>query len=70
MLRVEKSIYSFILEAAVVRWAIGKFRKFLWGSEFKVLSDCSGLQNMYLNERLMYLMRYKDDEMSHCSTNS
>ena len=50
MLRVEKSIHSFILEAAVVRWAIGKFRKNLWGSEFTLLSDLSGLKKFFESE--------------------
>ena len=43
VLPLEKSRHSFVGEVAAVRWAIGKFRKYLWQSEFMVLSDCSGL---------------------------
>ena len=47
---LEKSRHSFVGEAATVRWAIGKFRKYLWGSEFTVLTDCSGLQKFFESE--------------------
>ena len=32
VLPLEKSRHSFVGEAAAVRWAIGKSRKYLWGS--------------------------------------
>ena len=39
---MEKSRNIFLVEAATVRQAIGKFRKYLWGVDFTVLSNCSG----------------------------
>ena len=50
VLPLEKSRHSFVLEAAAVRWAIGKFRKYLWRSEFTVLSDCSGMKKIFESE--------------------
>ena len=40
---LENSIHRFVGEASTVSWSKGKFRKYLWGSEFTVLSYCSGL---------------------------
>ena len=34
---LKKSRHSFVGEESTVRWDIGKFRKYLWGSEFTVL---------------------------------
>ena len=65
---LENSRHIFLGEAYVVRWAIGKFRNYLWGSEFTVLSDFSGLKK-YLNQRLMYLTGYTGSEPNYCSTN-
>ena len=48
VLPLENSRHSFVKEGAEVRWAIGKFRKYLWVSEFRVLSYCSDLKK-YLN---------------------
>ena len=31
-------------------WVIGKSRKYLWGSEFTVLSYCSGMQELFESE--------------------
>ena len=47
---LEKSRYSFVVESAAVRWDIGKFRQYLWGEEFTVLSDCSGLKKLFESE--------------------
>ena len=47
---LEKSRHSFVGEADTVRWAIGKFRNYLWGSEFMVMSDCSGLKKISESE--------------------
>ena len=44
---LEKSIHGFVGEAAVVRWVIVKFKKYLWGSSFTVLSYFSGLQKFF-----------------------
>ena len=63
------SRHIFIGEADAVRWDIGKFRKYLWGSEFTLLSDFSGMRK-YLNKRLMYLTWYTGGKPSYCSTNS
>ena len=40
----ERSYHSYVGEAATGRWAIGKFRKYLWGAPFTWLTDCSGLR--------------------------
>eukprot|EP00957_Ditylum_brightwellii_P061564 4671783-Ditylum_brightwellii.AAC.1 len=32
--RLEKSAHSYVGEAGTIRWAIGKFRKYLYGAEF------------------------------------
>ena len=47
---LEKSSHIFVVEASTVRWFMGNFRKYLWGSEFLVLSDCSGLQKIFESE--------------------
>ena len=57
VLSLEKSRHRFVGEEASVRWDIGKFRNYLWESEFTVLSYCSGLKK-YLNQRIMYHMWY------------
>ena len=54
---LKNSRHSFVVEKDTVRWAIGKFRNYLWESEFTVLSYCSGLKK-YLNQRIMYHMWY------------
>ena len=50
VLPLEKSRHNFVGEAYSVRWYIGNFRNYLWGSEFMVLSDCSGLQKFFESE--------------------
>ena len=47
---LEKSRHIFVLEKDTVRWAIGKFRNYLWGKYFMVLSYCSVLQIFYEKE--------------------
>ena len=47
---LEKSGYIILGEAAAVRWDIGNFRQYLWGEEFTLLSDCSGLQKLFESE--------------------
>ena len=47
---LENSRDSFVGESATVMWAVGKFINYLWGSEFMVLSDCSGLQKFFESE--------------------
>ena len=47
VLLLENSRHGFVVEAYTVRWSIGKFIKYLWGSEFTVLSDYSGLQKFF-----------------------
>jgi len=42
----EKHYHSFVGEAAIGRWAIGHNRKYLWGSEFYWLCDCSGAKEI------------------------
>ena len=42
----ETHYHSFVGEAAVGRWGIGMNRKFLWGSEFYWLCDCSGVKEI------------------------
>eukprot|EP00957_Ditylum_brightwellii_P088127 6712793-Ditylum_brightwellii.AAC.1 len=46
---LEKSAHSYVGEAGTIRWAIGKFRKYLYGAEFTVLMDCSGLRSFFEN---------------------
>ena len=50
VLPLENSRHRFLGESAIVRWAIGKFRKYLWGSEFTLLSDLSGLKKFFESE--------------------
>ena len=47
---LENSIKIFVGEAAAVRWAMVKFRKYLWVSEFTVLSYCSGMKKCFESE--------------------
>ena len=42
----EQHYHSFVGEAAVSHWAIGQNRKYLWGSEFYWLCDCSGVKEI------------------------
>jgi hypothetical protein len=42
----ERHYHSFVGEAACGRWAIGQNRKFLWGSEFYWLCDCSAVKEI------------------------
>ena len=42
----------FVFEADTVGWEIGEFVKYLWGSEFNVLSDCSE-QGNFSNQGFM-----------------
>ena len=44
---LEKSRYSFLREAATVRWDTGEFRHYLWGEEFTVLSNCNVLKTFF-----------------------
>ena len=48
--RLENSRHIFIGESDSVRWAIGKYRENLWGADFMVLPDCSGLQKIFESE--------------------
>ena len=47
---LENSKNIFVGESATVRWAIGRFINYLWGSEFTVLSYCSGLKKFFESE--------------------
>ena len=47
---LENSGHRFVREVATVRRAIGKFRNYLWGSKFTVLSDYSGLKIFFESE--------------------
>jgi hypothetical protein len=42
----ERHFHSFVGEAACGRWAISQDRKFLWGSEFFWLCDCSAIKEI------------------------
>jgi hypothetical protein len=42
----ERHFHSFVGEAACGRWAISQNRKFLWGSEFFWLCDCSAIKEI------------------------
>ena len=46
----EKNFYSFTREAACGRWAIGQNRRFLWGSHFWWLCDCSAMTEILYYE--------------------
>ena len=46
----ERSYHSYVGEVAAGRWAIGKFYKFLYGSEFTWLTDCSSVQHFMTAE--------------------
>ena len=43
----KKSYHSYIGEAATVRWAVQKFHRYLYGREFLLLGDCSGLSKFF-----------------------
>ena len=47
---MEKSRNSVVGEAAAVMWSKGNFRKYLWGAEFTVLSDCSVPKTIFESE--------------------
>ncbi len=47
---MERSMHSYIGEAACIRWAVGKFRRYLYGGYFAVLCDCSGLKQFLEGE--------------------
>ena len=47
---LEKSRHSFVGDSSEVRQAKGKFRKYLWRSEFKILSDCSRVKKIFESE--------------------
>ena len=46
---IEKSAHSYVGEAGTIRWAVGKFRHYLYGASFTVLTDCSGLKSFFEN---------------------
>ena len=60
---LEKSIYSFVREAATVRWAIGKFRNYFWGSEFMLLSYCSVLKIFESEPNVPHVVHRWRDEL-------
>ena len=41
----EISSHSYMREASAIRWAVGKFCKYLYRMEFTVLTDCPSLKN-------------------------
>ena len=43
----EKLYHSYIGEAATVRWAVQQFHRYLYGREFLLLGDCSGLSKFF-----------------------
>ena len=45
-----KSRHIFVGEASTVRWSIGKFRKYFSGSDFTLMSDCSGTKTFFESE--------------------
>ena len=47
---LENSKHIFLVEAAAVRWDIGNFRKYFWGSGLTVMSYCSGLEKIFESE--------------------
>ena len=46
----EKSIHSYVGEAATLWWAVDKLQKYCYRAEFTVLTDCSGLQKFFESE--------------------
>ena len=65
---LENSRHTFVGEEATLRRAIGKFRKYLWGAEFMVMSDFNRLKKS-LNHRPTYLTWYTGGETNFSSTN-
>ncbi len=45
--KAETSAHSYVGEAATVRWAIRKCHRYLMGTEFLLLGDCSGLSKFF-----------------------
>ena len=46
---IKKSAHSYVGEAATIRWAVGRFRHYLFGATFTSLTDCSGLKTFFEN---------------------
>jgi hypothetical protein len=53
----EQHYHSFVGEAGVSRWAISQNRKYLWGSEFYWLCDCSGVKEILEYEGPIHQVR-------------
>ena len=47
---LENSRHRFVGETTELRWSIGKFRKYLWGSEFAVIWDFSGMKKNWIRD--------------------
>ena len=63
---LENSRHSFVGEEATVRWAIGKFRKYLWGLESTILSDYSGMQEIFDSEaNVPHVVHRWQDKLLH-----
>ena len=48
---LENSSHSYVGEAATIRWAVGRFRHYLFGATFTSLTDCSGLKCFFRKYR-------------------
>ena len=59
VLPLEYPIHIFVGEGAAVRWAIEKFRNYLRGAEFMVLSNCSVLKKSFESEAIVPHMVHK-----------
>ena len=46
-------MHIYFVEAATIRWAIEKFRKWLWVSELKFLFYCSALMKLFKSKANM-----------------
>ena len=45
----KRSSHSYVGEAGVIQWAVGKFRKYLYRTDFTVMTDCSSLKTFFEN---------------------
>jgi hypothetical protein len=53
----ERHFHSFVGETACGRWAISKHKKFLWGTFFYWLCDCSAVKEVLEYEGPIHVIR-------------
>ena len=55
---MEKSMHSYVGEAATLHWRVEKFWKYCYGPKFTVVLDCSGLEQFFeLDDHVHHAIR-------------